>query len=481
MKMDGGSPIKTGRSTAAAENQPDVRILTGRMTAMLGELEDGGDSDDEGAEREREGDGLENNGMDMSARGGPDDSGTDEGSGSDGEYHGVGQAGGHGADDSGSEEGTDLEAEDGEGEAGGGGDNGRAVALAMGMKMMGEADDDFGQTPPRRIKHDGSNALGDAIADGEDVIPLRSWSGRKRYEPFWAADLEAMPVHDESAEMPTPVGSVASDRRQAQPPAQQQQRRQLSNNDNESQKSHTSINSDPHAEEQEYDEDESYDDQAGGGGDDFLGGSGRHQSQRRPLQQQSMSNANAMAGSTPQEHSGRKRAAGRRRPQEQEEVELRDDEYDEFDREPAEESNAEARHRQMLEKLGAKNRKAKEEAASRAARREARRRKKNQVLGERARMRMVVGAADDGTAPAFLAPTKAAELQRVKVGMGDGGGWWGGATATYPLTLPLVTPLAHQMEEEQQLTPEEQAAQEAAKYERMVKVRKKFKMQQKKL
>ena len=43
MKMDGGSPIKTGRSTTGAQNQPDVRILTGRMTAMLGELEDGGD------------------------------------------------------------------------------------------------------------------------------------------------------------------------------------------------------------------------------------------------------------------------------------------------------------------------------------------------------------------------------------------------------------------------------------------------------
>ena len=45
MKMD-GSPIKTGRSTTGAENQPDVRILTGRMTAMLGELEGSGDSDE---------------------------------------------------------------------------------------------------------------------------------------------------------------------------------------------------------------------------------------------------------------------------------------------------------------------------------------------------------------------------------------------------------------------------------------------------
>ena len=81
MKMDGGSPIKTGRSATGAENQPDVRILTGRMTAMLGELEDGGDTDEdyEGAER----DGNDNNGMDMSARR-PDD----DNEGSDAEYVG---------------------------------------------------------------------------------------------------------------------------------------------------------------------------------------------------------------------------------------------------------------------------------------------------------------------------------------------------------------------------------------------------------
>ena len=47
----------------------------------------------------------------------------------------------------------------------------------------GRADDDVTQT--LRASHDGSLAGADGTndADGEDVIPLRSWSGRKRYEP----------------------------------------------------------------------------------------------------------------------------------------------------------------------------------------------------------------------------------------------------------------------------------------------------------